>query len=227
MKQTLYFSFSIILLTLVCPAVGAVSFPQQEGAVPEQPSVLQAEGQSAEERARQTDGLGSSVVLKVSVTDVYVWSGDREMYRLLSNQFDFKGLAGQDSQPVTNSVTTKATKESTRYMSVFVDRVQFVDVAGKTVVVQAQLADNREELAVYFSEERKKDILKTLLEKTGVLRAFLEKTGVNFPVESQQTSSHYECSIQNKRLVCVLNYALKMAEERATSSSSPAPSVEL
>ena len=155
----------------------------------------------------------SHLTLKARVTDTYVWSDKEYKYSLESSQFTFKVLkADEDSDSELNIVdqggVTDASNTATRYLSVSLDQVRFESKAEgkikKQAVLKAQLSDNKEKLWVYFSEQRKNDILSSLL----------SAADVKFHLQGKQqgSSSDYSCEVRNKKLVCAIDY-LRVASE--------------
>ena len=137
--------------------------------------------------------------------DTYIWSDKDRKYGLENSQFTFKILKeAEDSElDILNQGDIKDVSNTiTRYLYVLPDHVHFESVEEGRVknktVLKSQLSDNKEKLLVYFSEQRKNDIL------SGLLLASDIKLD---PQKNQKDSfSDYSCEIKNKKLICVINY---------------------
>ena len=161
-------------------------------------------------------------VLQASVTDSYGWSEEKQKYSLRNSQFDFQILQKTEGDDVSdvvhkNSITDTPDRD-VRYLFVSSPEVvHFESVIGSSVgkktAVKAKMFEEKENLSVYFSKERKSNILSNML-----LAA-----GVSFSVqENQGTASDYVCSVKKGLLVCSINYTEKgqFSLDELSSSSS-------
>lgn len=153
-----------------------------------------------------TDVSPEKLVHQINVTDSYRWSPEHSKYVLLNTQLDFKTMV-QQAEPsvranvVDEGIVSDISKNSKRYLSVHTNTVYFESEASDKVVIDAKLSDDKKKLLVYFSEKRKTDLLKGML---AVVNVGLTQT------DSYKTQfSDYECTVQNSKLVCSINYVLK------------------
>ena len=161
----------------------------------------------------------SLYVLQASVQDMYSWSEKDQKYSLQNSRFDFKILVESESAQTSNLVDkgsiTDTPKKAVRYLSVYSTKevhFELLDVAvAKKMVVKSNLSDNKERLSVYFSEQSKNDILTGMLSVSSV-KQFASQ-------ESQISSSDYNCQMNNKQLVCSINYVLRKVPDNSKSTN--------
>jgi hypothetical protein len=147
-------------------------------------------------------------VLMASVIDSYEWSEAKQKYSLRNSEFTFQvrqKMEGDSPSDVVHRNSIRDTpNRDVRYLSVSSPEVVYfesvVSSVWKKMVVKAKMFEEKERLFVYFSKERKSNILNNML-----LAA-----GVNFSVqENQGTSSDYYCNVNQGLLVCSISYMKK------------------
>ena len=145
-------------------------------------------------------------VLSAWVTDIYTWSEQDKRYSLQSSQFNFKvELEDQKTKELklvdSGNIIDKPNQD-TRYLYVRTSNmVHFMSaVTGTKKTLKASLSDNKENLKIYLPEKDKSDIL------SGMISA----VGMDFSIyQNQNKFSDYNCHIENKELVCIIDYVLR------------------
>ena len=153
-----------------------------------------------------TDAPSENLVHQVNVTDSYKWSPEHSKYVLLNTQVNFKTIVQQAEPSIRNTVVDEGnvsdvSKNSTRYLSVNPNTVYFESEASEKVAVKAKLSADKKKLAVYFSKQRKNNLLEGMLAVVDI--------GPTQTDSYKTQSSNYVCQVQNLRLVCSINYVLK------------------
>lgn len=209
MKKLLLFLFYLNLL---------VAYPYAFGSSQD----LQAKANSSSDFPKNFESVSESAdsqqdyVLSARVTDTYTWSEEDKRYSLQSSQFNFQVLLEDQKTKELNLVDSgnvlDRPRQDTRYLYVSsANIVHFLSAVTKTKkTLDASLSGNRENLTVYLPEKDKDDIL------SGMMLA----VGMDFSINQNQSQfSDYNCHIENKKLICIIDYVLRQKNIQAVKTS--------
>ena len=138
--------------------------------------------------------VGSDVQgLRAQLMDTYTWSEKVKKYSLKSSQFNFSVSLKDGAVPIEGSSVDRT---GGRYLSVLSkEKVSFAGLGQ----VEASLSADEEVLSIFFSNKKKKEMLKSLV----------KSAGYRLPSEKDVFISDYVCTVnEDKALDCVFNYSL-------------------
>lgn len=152
----------------------------------------------------------SVYTLKASIVDTYSWSSKQDKYSLSRSNVNFNLLSqnqnNSDLIVLDKKSVTEISAKPVRFLYVVNTKkvhLESIDKAGnlKTLVVKSNMSLNQENLSIYFSNENKNNILKGILTVSDISSFTLDTNKI--------TSTAYNCKLENKNLICSVNYTLQ------------------
>ena len=159
--------------------------------------------------ALSADSSGSApFVFTAHIQDFYIWSQDKDQYRLKKSHFRVQ-LVDQYGQTVVQDEVLEKVKASNapRYLLVQPKQVSFTHLKKRNTV-RATLSENQKSLVIHFSQRAKESILNGLLSLAN--GSEIIKNLLSAEKKPKGLVSDYSCHIQGRQggvqLLCVMSY---------------------